>query len=45
MNELRYLLVTRLLEEAAQAGFLTPEELSTAKLITAEKYLAVAVWE
>ena len=44
-NELRYLLTIRLLESAAQAGLLTPEELSRAKLITVEKYLSATVWE
>ena len=44
-NELRYLLVVRLLESAAQAGFLTEKQLATAKILAAKKYRPVAVQE
>lgn len=38
-NELQYLLVTDLLERAAEAGFMTADELAAAKNLAAEKYL------
>ncbi len=44
-NEMRYILVTRLLEKAADAGLLLPEELQTAKRLALEKYRPQAVWE
>ena len=39
-NELQYLLVTDLLTRAAEAGFMTLDELAAAKSLAAEKYLA-----
>ena len=44
-NELRYLLTIRLLESAAQAGFLTEKQLVTAKILAAKKCRPVAVQE
>ena len=44
-NEIQYILVTRTLENMAQAGFLTAEELTTAKRLALEKYRPAAVWE
>ena len=44
-NELRYLLVVRLLEHAAQAGFLTEKQLATAKILAAKKYRPATVRE
>lgn len=44
-NEIQYILVTRTLEDMAQAGFLTAEELTVAKCLAVEKYRPSAVWE
>ena len=44
-NEIRYILVTRLLADMTQAGFMTPEELRAAKRLAVEKYRPSAVWE
>ena len=44
-NELRYILVTRLLEKAAVAGLLTMEELYAAKRMARDKYRPQTVWE
>ena len=44
-NEIQYILVTRTLEDMAQAGFLTAEELNAAKRLAVEKYRPSAVWE
>ena len=44
-SEIQYILVTRTLEDMAQAGFLAAEELTTAKRLAMEKYRPVAVWE
>ena len=44
-NEIQYILVTRTLENMAQAGFLTAEELAVAKHLAVEKYCPSAVWE
>ena len=44
-NEMRYILVTRLLEQAEQAGLLSAEELWAAKRLALERYHPVAVWE
>ena len=44
-NEIQYILVTRTLEDMAQAGFLTAEELTTAKRLAMEKYRPSTVWE
>ncbi len=37
-NELQYLLVTDLLERAAEAGFMTKDELRATRDLAAEKY-------
>ncbi len=42
-NELQYLLVTDLLERAAEAGFMTKDELRAARDLAAEKYGADSV--
>lgn len=44
-NEIQYILVTRTLEDMAQADFLTAEELNAAKRLAVEKYRPSAVWE
>ena len=44
-NEIQYILVTRTLEDMAQVGFLTAEELTAAKRLAVEKYRPSAVWE
>lgn len=44
-SEIRYILVTRALEDMAQAGFLTADELSVAKGLAWEKYRPQTVWE
>nr|WP_325294338.1 hypothetical protein [uncultured Oscillibacter sp.] len=44
-SEIQHILVTRTLEDMAQAGFLTAEELTTAKRLAVEKYRPSAVWE
>lgn len=44
-SEIQYILVTRTLENMAQAGFLTAEELIAAKRLAVEKYRPAAVWE
>ncbi len=44
-NEIQYILITRLLADMAQAGFLTGTELNAAKRLAAEKYRPEAVWE
>ena len=44
-NEIQYLLVSRLLNDMAQAGFLTVDELSVAQRLAAEKYRPSTVWE
>ena len=44
-NEIRYILVTRLLERAAAVGLLSAEELCTAKGLALEKYRPAPVWE
>ena len=44
-NELRYILLTRLLEKAAAAGLLTLEELYAAKRLARDKYRPQTVWE
>lgn len=38
-NELQYMLVTDLLERAAEAGFMTADELAAAKDLATDKYL------
>ena len=44
-NEIQYILVSRLLDGMAQAGFLTADELSIAQQLAAEKYRPSTVWE
>ena len=44
-NEIQYLLVSRLLNDMAQAGFLTADELSVAQRLAVEKYRPSTVWE
>ena len=44
-NEMRYILVTRLLEQASAAGLLSVDELCTAKWLALEKYRPATVWE
>lgn len=44
-NEIQYILITRTLEDMAQAGFLTAEELAVAKHLAVDKYRPSAVWE
>ena len=44
-NEMRYILVTRLLERAAEAGLLSAVELYTAKGLALERYRPETVWE
>jgi len=44
-NEMRYILVTRLLEKAADTGLLLPEELRAAKRLAVQKYHPATVWE
>ena len=44
-SEMRYILVTRLLEQAARAGLLSAEELWTAKRLALERYHPSTVWE
>ena len=44
-NEIQYILVTRLLVDMTQAGFMTAEELKAAKRLAVEKYRPSAVGE
>ena len=44
-NELRYILLTRLMEKAAAAGLLTLEELYAAKRLVWDRYRPQTVWE
>ena len=44
-NELQYILVTQLLKDMAQAGFLTDDELAAAKRLAVERYQPSTVWE
>ncbi len=44
-NEIQYLLVCKLLDNMAQAGFLSADELSIAQRLAVEKYRPAAVWE
>lgn len=44
-SEIQYILVTRTLEDMAQAGFLTAEELTIVKHLAVEKYRPSTVWE
>lgn len=44
-NELQYPLVIRALDDAAQAGLLSAEELTAARQLAAIKYRPATVWE
>ena len=44
-NEMRYILVTRLLEQAAEVGLLSAEELWAAKRLALDRYHPATVWE
>ncbi len=44
-SKIRYTLVTRTLEDMAQAGFLSAEELRCAERLAVEKYRPSTVWE
>ena len=44
-NEIQYLLVSKLLNDMAQAGFLTADELFIAQRLAVEKYHPSTVWE
>ncbi len=44
-SELRYILLTRLLEKVAAAGLLTVDELYAAKRLARDKYRPQTVWE
>ena len=44
-NEIQYIIVSKLLDGMAQAGFLTADELSIAKQLAVEKYHPSTVWE
>ena len=44
-KELRYILLTRLLEKAAAAGLLTLDEQYAAKRLARDKYRPQTVWE
>ena len=44
-NEIQYLLVSKLLDDMAHAGFLTADKLCIAQRLAAEKYRPSTVWE
>ena len=44
-NELRYILLIRLMEKATAAGLLTLEEQHAAKRLARDKYRPQTVWE
>ena len=44
-SELRYILLTRLLEKTAAAGLLTLDELYAAKRLARDRYRPQTVWE
>ena len=44
-NEIQYLLVIKLLNDMAQEGFLTADELTIAQRLAVEKYRPSTVWE
>ena len=44
-NEIQYLLVIKLLNDMAQEGFLTADELTIAQRLAVEKYHPSTVWE
>ena len=44
-SEMRYILVSRLLEQAAEDGLLSAEELYAARHLALERYHPATVWE
>ena len=44
-NEIQYIIVSRLLDGMAQAGFLTADELAIAQQLAVEKFRPSTVWE
>ena len=44
-SELRFILLTQLMEKAAAAGLLTPEELYAVRRLAWDKYRPQTVWE
>ncbi len=44
-NEIQYILVIQVLEDMAQAGFITAETLAIAKRLAVERYQPENVWE
>ena len=44
-NEIQYILVTRLLTDMTQAGFLTADELRIAKRLAVERCRPSTVWD
>lgn len=44
-NEMRYILVTNLLERATAVGLLSAEELCIARGLALERYRPATVWE
>ena len=44
-NEIQYFLVTQVLENMVQAGFLSDEEFAAAKRLAVRKYRPSTVWE
>ena len=44
-NEIKYIIVSRLLSDMAQQGFLSTDELVTAQRLAVEKYRPSTVWE
>ena len=44
-NEIQFAIVTRTLEDMAQAGFLTADELARAKRLAVERFHPENVWE
>lgn len=44
-NEIQFVIVTRTLEDMAQTGFLTVDELTRAKRLAVERFHPENVWE
>ena len=44
-NEIQYIIVSKLLDGMAQAGFLTADELAVAQQLAVQKYHPSTVWE
>lgn len=44
-NEIKFVIVTQTLEDMAQAGFLTTDELARARRLAVERYQPENVWE